>query len=294
MDLRRLLIFRDVARAGSISAAARARGWTQPAVSQHLRALEREVGSALLLRSTAGVELTEPGRVLLARADEIAGQLHMADEELAAMTRLRRGRVRLAAYPSGAATVIPPAVARLRRRHPEIDVTLTEAEPPEATALMLAGDADLALVFAYGDAAPAADPGLHWRPIAEEPVHLVLPPDHRLADRPDITIGELAAESWIVGCARCRTHALGLCAAAGFEPVVQHTTDDYVVVQKLVVAGLGIALLPDSALAAHRNPDVIVREGAAWGTRVYGVLHREGADRVPANAALLSAIETST
>jgi DNA-binding transcriptional LysR family regulator len=291
MDARRLLIFREVARSGSISAAARALGWTQPAVSQHLRTLEREAGSTLLLRSTAGVELTEPGRVLLARADEIAAQLHMAEQELAALTQLRRGRVRLAAYPSGAATLVPPAVARLRRRHPDIDITLTEAEPPEATALVTAGEADLALVFAYGDAPFVPDQGLHWRPIGDEPVHLVLPPDHRLADRPDITIDELAGESWIVGCARCRAHSLRLCARAGFEPVVEHTTDDYVVVQNLIVSGLGIALLPDSAVKAHRHPDVIVRENAAWGIRTYGVLHREGADRVPANAALIRAIE---
>src|SRR5215212_637093 len=93
MDPRRLLIFRAVARAGSISAAARELGWTQPAVSQHVRALERAAGCALLLRGAGGVELTEPGRVLLARADAVAGQLHMAEEELADLTELRRGRV---------------------------------------------------------------------------------------------------------------------------------------------------------------------------------------------------------
>src|SRR3954468_11428129 len=129
MDPRRVLIFRTVARAGSISAAARELGWTQPAVSQHLRALERTAGCALLLRGAGGVELTEPGRVLLARADAIAGQLHMAGEELAALTQLRRGTVRLAAYPSAAATLVPRVVAEMLRRHPDIDVTLTEAEP---------------------------------------------------------------------------------------------------------------------------------------------------------------------
>ena len=147
MDPRRLLIFRAVARAGSISAAARELGWTQPAVSQHLRALERSAGCTLLLRGAGGVELTEPGRVLLARADALAVQLHMAEEELADLTGLRRGRVRLAAYPSAAATLVPRAVAGLRARHPDVDVELTEAEPPEALALLSAGDADLALVF---------------------------------------------------------------------------------------------------------------------------------------------------
>ena len=134
VDPKRVLIFRAVARAGSISGAARELGWTQPAVSQHLRALERSAGCTLLLRGAGGIELTEPGRMLLARADALAVQLHMAEEELADLTALRRGRVRLAAYPSAAATLVPRAMAGLRARHPDIDVDLTEAEPPEALA----------------------------------------------------------------------------------------------------------------------------------------------------------------
>jgi DNA-binding transcriptional LysR family regulator len=286
MDSRRLLVFREVARAGSISGAARVIGWTQPAVSQHLRALEREVGSRLLLRGAGGVELTEPGRVLLARADAVAGQLHMASEELAALTQLKRGTVRLAAYPSAAATLVPRVVAALLDRHPEIDLTLTEAEPPGAIDLVQAGDVDVALVFGY-DGLPAAGAGLRWRPLAEEPVHLVLPPRHRLAERSPIVAGDLASEPWIMGCVRCREHAVALCTAAGFEPRVRHISDDYLVVQNLVAVGLGVTLLPHSALEAYRHPAVVVHSSAAWGTRTYGVVHREGADAVPATAAFL-------
>ncbi len=255
MDVRRLLVFREVARAGSISAAARVIGWTQPAVSQHLRALEREVGSGLLLRGAGGVELTEPGRVLLARADAVAGQLHMAGEELAAMTELRRGTVRLAAYPSAAATLVPRVVAEMLSRHPDIDVTLTEAEPPEAVRLVQAADVDVAVVFGY-DGPPVAGAGLHWRRLADEPVHLVLPPRHRLAERSLIAAGDLAGEGWLMGCVRCREHAVAVCTAAGFQPRVRHSSDDTVVVQNLVAVGLGVALLPHSALEAYRHPDV--------------------------------------
>ena len=286
MDSRRLLIFREVARAGSISGAARVIGWTQPAVSQHLRALEREAGSRLLLRGAGGVELTEPGRVLLARADAVAGQLHMAGEELAALTQLRRGTVRLAAYPSAAATLVPRVVAALLDRHPDIDLRLTEAEPPEAIGLVKAGDVDVALVFGY-DGLPVAGAGLRWLPLADEPVHLVLPPGHRLAERSRIVAADLANEPWIMGCVRCREHALALCAAAGFEPRVRHVSDDYLVVQNLVAVGLGVTLLPHSALEAYRHPEVHVRPSSAWGTRTYGVVHRDGADAVPATAAFL-------
>jgi molybdate transport repressor ModE-like protein len=286
MDPKRLLIFRAVARAGSISGAARDLGWTQPAVSQHLRALERSVDCALLLRGAGGVELTEPGRVLLARADALAVQLHMAEEELADLTALRRGRVRLAAYPSAAATLVPRAIASLRAAHPDIDVELTEAEPPEALELLNAGDVDVALVFSYG-ADPVDTPGLRWTPLADEPVALVVGADHPAVRRRRLALRDLADEPWIVGCSRCRAHTLLLCAEAGFEPRVRHVSDDYVVVQNLVAVGLGVTLLPRSALEAYQHPAVTVREHASFGTRTFGVVHREGAEQVRATAALV-------
>ncbi|HXH80109.1 LysR family transcriptional regulator [Nocardioides sp.] len=289
MDPRRLMIFREVARAGSISAAARSLGWTQPAVSQHLSALERQAGCALLLRSPRGVELTEPGRVLLARADAIAGQLHMADEELATLTDLRAGRVRLAAYPSGAATLVPRAVAALRRQHPDVEVALTQAEPPEAVAMVQAGDADLALAFSY-DEEPLDNGGLVWRMLGSEAVDLIVGPGHPLVGGGTFSVGDLAEEQWIVGCERCRAHAVALCDEAAFEPDVRHVSDDYVVVQNLVAVGLGIALLPRSALEAFRHPDVEVRRSTVLGSRTFGIVHPVGAETVPATAAMIAVL----
>jgi DNA-binding transcriptional LysR family regulator len=236
------------------------------------------------------VELTEPGRVLLARADALAVQLHMAEEELADLTALRRGRVRLAAYPSAAATLVPRAVAGLRARHPEVDVELTEAEPPEATALMSAGEVDLALVFSYDGPEPTA--GLVWQELGDEPVALVVSADHWAATRRRLALADLAGEPWIVGCERCRAHALEVCARAGFAPTVRHVSDDYVVVQNLVAVGLGVTLLPRSALDAYRHPDVRVREHPSFGTRTFGLVHREGAELVPATAALVRELAT--
>ncbi len=288
MDPKRLLIFRAVARAGSISGAARDLGWTQPAVSQHLRALERSAGCTLVLRGAGGVELTEPGRVLLARADAMAVQLHMAEQELADLTELRRGLVRLAAYPSAAATLVPRAVAGLRARHPDIDVELTEAEPPEALQLLTAGDADLALVFSYDGQRPVDVPGMAWQPLADEPVALVVGARHPAADRKRLALRDLADEEWIVGCARCRAHTLLLCAEAGFTPRVRHVSDDYVVVQNLVAVGLGVTLLPRSALDAFQHLGIRVREHPSFGTRTFGIVHREGAELVPATKAMIA------
>lgn len=281
MDPRRLLVFREVARAGSLTAAARALGWTQPAVSQHLAALEREVRVPLVLRGPTGTALTEAGERLLRRADAVAAELHAAEEELAALAQLRAGRVRLQCFPSAAATLVPEAVAALAERHPGVTVGLVEAEPPEALPAVAAGDADLAVVFGY-DGAPADLGRLVWRPLLTEPVHLVLPPGE-----PARPLAELAGHDWIGGCERCRVHLVDCCVASGFEPALRHTTDDYVVVQALVARGLGVTALPASALAAYRHPDVQILPEPALGRRDVGVVHRPGADQVPATAALL-------
>ena len=293
LDPRRVLLFRDVVRAGSLSAAAREAGWTQPAVSQHLARLEREAGGPLLLRGPGGVTPTEAGEALLRRADVVAAELHAAAEELGALTSLRAGRVRLVAFPSAAATLVPRALDALAAARPGVEVGLAEAEPPEALAALRAGDADLAVVFGYDG--PPGDLGpLVWRPLLAEPVHLVLPPDGVAAgvpDGPDVGLADLAGCAWIGGCERCRVHLVERCRAAGFEPRLRHTTDDYVVVQQLVARGLGVTVLPASALAAYRHPAVRVLDPDGLGLRLVGLAHRPGADQVPATAAAVAALE---
>lgn len=288
LDPRRVLIFRAVARAGSISAGARDLGWTQPAVSQHLSRLERDVGGPLLLRGATGVTLTESGAALVRRADSIAAELHAASEELAALNRLDGGRVRLTAFPSAAAAVVPDALRRLASDHPSIDVRLDEAEPPEALTAVAAGDCDLAVVFGY-DGPPIGLGALSWLPLWDEPVHLLLPED-RL---PVKDLAELAEDDWIGGCARCRTHLVACCEQAGFTPTIRHTTDDYVVVQNLVARGLGVTVLPASALEAYRHPSVVVLDFDELGRRHVGLAVRPGAESVPATAALIATIRAS-
>lgn len=285
LDARRLLIFREVARQGSISAAARVLGWTQPAVSQHLRALERSIGSPVLLRGTTGVALTDAGRLLLPRADAVAAELYLAAEEMADLVALRRGRVRVAAYPSAAATLFPRTVAALRGSHPEIDVTLLEAEPPEALAALTAGEVDVALVFGYDEV--EVPPGTAWHQLGDEPVLLVLPAERPVTDEP-ASLAAFAEEPWVVGCERCRAHAVQRCRDAGFEPQVRHVSDDYVVVQNLVAAGLGVTLLPRSALEAYRHPRL--RAVPGFGRRRFGAVYREGAAEVPAIGAFLTGL----
>jgi len=104
LDVRRLQTLRTVAREGSLTAAAKVLGYTQPAVSHHIARLEEEVGTAVLTRLGRGVRLTDAGEALVQHADAVLARLTAAEEDVAAIAGLRAGRVRLAAFPSGSAS----------------------------------------------------------------------------------------------------------------------------------------------------------------------------------------------
>ncbi|MDQ3579400.1 MAG: LysR substrate-binding domain-containing protein [Actinomycetota bacterium] len=296
MDPRRLLIFREVARRGSLSAAAAALGWTQPAVGQHVHRLERDLGLALALRSTRGITLTDAGTALLVHADAVAARLSAADEDMLSLAELRGGRLRLVAFPSACALLIPSALVSLAHHAPDLDVRLTELEPPEALALVLTGDADLAVTFQYRTADRDEHRDLVAVPLLDEPILLVLPTTHPLADRSSrtgIEFSELAGEQWIAGCARCRTHLLSEATAAGFLPDIRHSTDDYVVAQNLVAAGLGITLLPQLALTAAPNQGVRAIALASNPIRQIQAIARRELATLPSVRAALVALQAS-
>lgn len=253
LDVTRLRVLASVARHGSVTAAAQALGYAQPSISHHLSRLEAETGSRLVQRVGRGIRLTDAGRTLAERAEEILGRLDAAEAELAAHTGLRAGRVRLAAFPSALGTFVPVAAASFTAAHPDVQLHFTEAEPADAARLLRSGEVDVALLFDHPDAPADRDDGLRRIRLLTEPIHLVTP-----ADLSGDTLADHAARRWIAGCERCRIHLMRACAAAGFTPDIGFTTDDYVAVQALVAAGLGVTTLPGLALAAHRNAAVRV------------------------------------
>src|SRR5580692_4322819 len=160
LDVTRLRVLVAVARHGSVTAAARALNYAQPSISHHIARLEAETGARLLERVGRGVRLTDAGRLLAERAEEIIGRLDAAEAELSAHVGLREGRVRLAAFPSALGTLVPAAAAWLEAEQPGIDLMLTEAEPPEALRMLRAGYVDVALVFRhYQESADDGPPG---------------------------------------------------------------------------------------------------------------------------------------
>ncbi|MFF9568174.1 LysR family transcriptional regulator [Streptomyces sp. NPDC014685] len=255
IEARHLRVLRAVATTGSFSAAARELGCTQPAVSQQMKALEASVGTTLLIRTGREMRLTQAGEALTRHASGILAGLTAAEEEVAAIAGLRAGRVRLVSFPSGSSTLVPGALAALRAAHPGTRVSLVEAEPPRSVEMLREGDCDIALAFRYGTC------GAEWedlvvRPLLTDRLIGLVPEGHRLAGAGAVGIAELADESWIAGCPRCRRQLVEVCEESGFTPRIDFATDDYPAVVGLVGAGLGVAVLPELAIESVRPKGV--------------------------------------
>ncbi|MFB7253696.1 LysR family transcriptional regulator [Streptomyces nojiriensis] len=254
-DENRLRVFAAIAREGSVTAAAAALHYAQPSVSHHLARLEAEAGVPLVQRAGRGIRLTEAGRLLADRAEEILGRIDSARTELAAHAGLSAGRVRLAAFPSALATLVPAVAAAFGAEHPDIELALTEAEPPEALAALRRGEADVAFTFHHGDSPPGGREGHTVTSILHEPVYIVSRAGASWPG-PRTDLETYRGQRWIAGCERCRTHLLSACGKRGFTPAIAFETDDYVAAQALVAAGLGVSTLPGLALRAHLHPGV--------------------------------------
>jgi DNA-binding transcriptional LysR family regulator len=255
IDLSRLRVLVAVAKEGSVTAAAEVLHYAQPSVSHHLAKLEAEVGVPLLQRMGRGIRLTDAGRLLADRAETILAQVESVHAELEELAGLRTGRVRLAAFPSALATLVPFAAARVTAEHPGIQLSLSEAEPPEALSALRNSDVDVALIFEHGDPPQRDRRDITMLPLLAEPLYIVTPAN-RSWTGPRAELATYAEDRWIAGCERCREHLVVACAQAGFTPTVDFETEDYVAVQALVAAGLGVSLMPGLTLVANRHPGV--------------------------------------
>ncbi|WP_219108002.1 LysR family transcriptional regulator [Austwickia sp. TVS 96-490-7B] len=297
IDAAGLRVMKAIADEGSFTAAASSLGYSQPAISQMVRRLEQRTGTALVERVGRCVRLTEAGHVLARHAVSVLAAIDAAEEEVAAIAGLRTGRVRLMAFPSGSATLVPQALALVRRRYPDVSVRFAEAEPPESLAALRAGDCDIAVAFTYeGTDLGRGETDLDLfesQRLLDDEVHLVVPADHRLAGQDSADIADLADELWIAGCPRCRGHLVQVCQDAGFAPRVTFETEDYVAVLGFVAAGLGVALIPDLILSSASNPGVTVLPIKPASRRTVWAVTTADLRRVPAVEATMTALTES-
>jgi DNA-binding transcriptional LysR family regulator len=329
LDATRLRVLVAIARHGSVTAAAQVLNYAQPSISHHMARLESETGAKLMERSGRGIRLTEAGRLLAGRAEEILGRLDAAEAELAAHVGLKQEKLRLAAFGSALGTLAASAGAALRSDRVKAELSLIQAEPADAVRMLRIGAVDVALIFRYSRdsdhqdvAGPSESQDLSYHLVLDEPVYLItslsrtgrtaaagqpaarLHPGRPQAGHPAgqspvgqspagaSLLADCAGHRWIAGCERCQDVLIGMCRVAGFSPDIAVTTDDYVAAQALVAAGLGTAILPGLALHALRHPGVAATELAGTRRQVLAVTYG-GPPEPPAASALVAALTRS-
>jgi DNA-binding transcriptional LysR family regulator len=261
-ELRLLRVFREVALRGSFSAAAQALAYTQPAVSQQIARLERDIGERLIEREPKGLRLTMSGEVLLRHTERIMSQLAHAEAELKEVGQGVRGRVRVSAFPTAAGTFVARAFSVFRRERPGVEVTLTIAFPLGAVESVRRGEAEIAITQEGGFGPDPDHAGLHLEHLLDDALYAALPAEHPLATRRTITPRDLAQDPLVLLSAPDAAPEDNVITRvfrdAGVEPKIAHTTEDHFAAEGLVASGMGVALIPGLALAATRT-DIAIR-----------------------------------
>lgn len=285
LDLHRLRIFRSVVASGSIQAAAANLGYTPSAVSQHVTALQKEVGLTLLERAGRGLRPTAAGLTLAAEADGVLARIGEAETLVADLRTGRTGRLSIAYFASVGSAWLPPVVRRLSEEFPgvRLDLRLSDNTPERTDEL-----ADLHLVVARHDF--SASRGFTAHHLLDEPYVVALPVGHPLAADPTVDLSALPHERWIDNdftSGWCRQVLLDACAAAGFCPTFHVETHDYRAAMSFVAAGIGITVMP--TLGAIEPPAGVVIRPLVNPTPVRSI-HAVARDAIattpPARAAL--------
>ncbi|MDC7789235.1 LysR family transcriptional regulator [Rhodoplanes sp. TEM] len=240
MEFRTLRAFVEVVRQGGFSPAAKVVFATQSTVSKAVRQLEQEIGLPLLDRLGHRVAPTAAGEIVYRRAVRLLAERDDLGAELAELRGLRRGTLRLGLPPIGSSVLFAPLVAAYRQRHPEIEIRLVEHGSERLEELLEAGEIDFA-----GLLTPIA-PAFAQQPVRSEPVMALLAPDHPLAGRPAVRLGDLRDTPFILfesGFALNRI-ILDACRRDGFEPTVVARSSQIDFIAGLAGAGLGVAFLP--------------------------------------------------
>jgi LysR family transcriptional regulator, transcription activator of glutamate synthase operon len=279
MELQQLRSFAAVARMRSFTRAARELHVGQPAVSQHVRRLEAELGVRLLRRTTRSVELTEAGALLLARCERSLGELDAGLAELSELKGLVRGRLTIGAMQWLEPYDLPAVLASFHELHPGIDIRVVEEVAGTMLADLMADRLDVAFV-PLEEGLPR---GLEAHTLFEDDLVAVVGRGHALAGRTQVSVAALREEPFVflregTGLRR----AVELAArSAGFEPNVRFESNELARVLALVARGLGVSAVSRAVADAAGDEVVAVRIRPALRRQV-GIVWRSGRHRTPA------------
>ena len=250
MDTARLTVFREVASFGSFTAAAKSLRYTQSAVSRQIAVLEDELGVALFDRGARGVRLTEEGRTLLTHAEAVLDRLDVARREIAALRELDGGRLRIGAFPTAGAVLVPDAMVAFQKDFPSVELSFSDGLSGRLADRLRAGELDVVVLGA------ALDGATH---LLDDPLFVALPQKHRLVGRKSVRLAELSAERWIAGSTTVEDTLIAACLRSGFRPAVHYVVQEWTTKLGLVAAGLGVTLVPGLLCGAVRSDLALVR-----------------------------------
>jgi DNA-binding transcriptional LysR family regulator len=254
-----LAVLRAVAEHGSFTSAAADLGYTQSAISKRMALLEATAGHTLAVRTTRGVRLTRAGEILLRHATTALDAMQKAKRELNSLPAAQIRTVRLGAFASAAAGIVPEALIRLDRSQPDIAVSLREGTSAVLIRSLRAGTLDLALVAdVAADTLPDdREQALTTEVLAEGPLRVAVGPAHRLAGRSLVTTAELADERWVIARSERQERLLGVWPDSVGQPDAPYVVRDWLTKLRLVAAGAAITTVPDVLIPAL-PPDVRV------------------------------------
>jgi DNA-binding transcriptional LysR family regulator len=256
MELTQLRYFREIAKSGHMTKAARTLGVSQPALSAMLRKLEAEVGTSLLHRTGKGVELSEAGKVFLRHADE---SIRRADEglhEVRRLSGLETGSIRAGAGATAASYILPSVVSDMRRAHPGLKFYVREMGSSAIVEAILNGELDLGIVTLPIRGVGAKQ--LVLRSLVDDELRLITPPRHKLAKETSFRWSDLKGESVIgfeAGSA-VREVVDQAAAASGITLDVVMELRSIQSIQQMVAAGVGVGFVSRLSDAPKRLPSL--------------------------------------
>jgi LysR family transcriptional regulator, transcription activator of glutamate synthase operon len=289
MELRQLRYLAAVARHGSFTLAAQELHVAQPAVSQQVRRLERELGVELLTRTTRRVLVTEAGELALARASRILADADALRAEIDELHGLLRGTVGIGVIPAVGALDPASLLARFRARHPAVDIRLIETTLADTLDLLRADRLDVCFAFC---APERAGEGIAGELLFDDELALMVAPGHPLAKRRRVSMAAVAEEPLVapITGASLRLALQEALEQAGASVRVSYESNEASTVRALTAQGLGVSVLPRS-FANRPGPELVAVQIVPKLPRIpVSVLYRDGRRRPPAVEAFLAGL----
>jgi DNA-binding transcriptional LysR family regulator len=281
-----LRVVREVARRGSLTAAAERLGYTQSAVSRQVALMEQAAGHALFERHARGARLTEAGGVIVRRADAVLAELEAIHQDLEDVGARPRGRLRVGAFSTALGALVPRAIAAFSTREPRTQVVLREGTTPALLARAADGRLDLAIVTA-----PTEPPtGLDVTTLLEDPLLIAVSRDHPHAGRTSVPADALRGERWIAASTDPRSPLLGAWTGSSWQPDIAYVARDWTAKLGLVASGLGITIVPGLAVPVLSPTLALVRIDDPAATRATAIVTRTDAPDDPRRRALGDAL----